>query len=290
VLFTYDPLSPAMLDRYRDVSLYRNRLQKFDLRTLAQSCSNFDDVVDPHSLDTTVAEFLAAGNAGAKSLLEKQVFPPFRSALSPGNTAKDMGSIFENARDSLKNTGGVALVLYDPVGIVQELNAWRNDAIEMNLPWLKGVNKEGISNERLYAVAEALDNIETAMRQGYIDNAAKDAESKIASAKLRAMRNTARFGVSFEDVAEVERRFDPEQARDRASKDAPEEAFKRYRLLLDMDAKSRMSSPELTSGRRRKWTSGRQTTWRGWSTTRSSMPWTSMTARMRFGGKPSWIR
>ncbi|RQS61569.1 hypothetical protein DID96_32695, partial [Burkholderia sp. Bp8963] len=242
LLFTYDPLSPAMVDRYRDVSLYRDRLQKFDLRTLAQTCSNFDDVVDPHSLDTTVAEFRAAGNPDAKQMLEKQAFPPFRNALAPGDAAKDMGSIYHNARDSLKGNGGVALVLYDAVGIVQELNAWRNDAIEINLPWLKAMDAEGISNERRHAVAEALDDIKLAMQKNYVETAVQDAATTLESAKYRARRNQARFGVSFENLEEQAQRHDPERVRARAAKESAH-AFDRYQDMLDWDgAKARVQT------------------------------------------------
>jgi len=234
LLFTYDPLSPAMVDRYRDVSLYRDRLQKFDLRTLAQTCSNFDDVVNPHSLDTTVAEFLATSNADAKKMLETQAFPPFRNALTPGDTAKDMGSIYNNARDSLKGNGGVALVLYDAVGIVQELNAWRNDAIEINRPWLQEKDKNGITNERRLVVANALDNIKTAMEKGYIENATKDAEAKLKSAKDRDLRFKARFGYNPENLQEIQAHYHPDRVQERAAKAAPD-AFKRYEDLLDWE-------------------------------------------------------
>jgi len=242
LLFTYDPLSPAMVDRYRDVSLYRDRLQKFDLRTLAQTCSNFDDVVNPHSLDTTVAEFRAAGNADAKKMLEKQAFPPFRNALTPGDSAKDMGSIYNNARDSLMGNGGVALVLYDAVGIVQELNAWRNDAIEINRPWLQEKDKDGISNERRLVVANALDNIKTAMQKGYIENATKDAEAKLKSAKDRDLRFKARFGYNPENLQEIQAHYHPDRVQERAAKAAPN-AFDRYQDMLDWNgAKKRVQT------------------------------------------------
>ncbi|MCU1731923.1 hypothetical protein NTG44_09415, partial [Pseudomonas sp. 20P_3.2_Bac4] len=110
---------------------YRDRLQKFDLRTLANSCGVFDDVITPSHVDSLVAEFRAVGDVAARAMLEKQAFPPFRSALAPGDVPRDMDSIYRNALERLMDGGGVAVVLDDPIGIVQELNAWRNDAIEM---------------------------------------------------------------------------------------------------------------------------------------------------------------
>lgn len=234
MLFSPDPLSPAMVDRYRDVAQYRNRLQKFDLRTLAQTCSNFDDVVDPHNLDTTVAEYLAGDNISAKTVLEKQTFPPFRSALNPGVSAEQISTIYKSTRDILKRDAGIAVVLYDAVGVVQELNAWRNDAIEINRPWLQLADSQGITNERRHAVASALDNIKAAMQQGYIENAAKDADAKLQSTKNRDLRMKARFGYNPENLKELEKHYDPEQVRLRAEKEAPH-AFDRYQALLDWD-------------------------------------------------------
>ncbi len=250
LLFTPDPLSPAMINRYRDVDRYRNRMQKFDLRTLAVSCGLFDDVIIPSNVDSTVAEFLAVGNDAATAMLENQAFPPFRSALTPVETVSEtdsktpqvMNSIYRNALDSLMGGGGVALVLDDPIGIVQELNAWRNDSVEMNIPWLKETNKEGITNERMHAVAGALDNIETAMRQGYIENAVKEAAEELREARQRDYFYKTRIGMGLENLKELEEKYDPEAVRKRASDDAPEEAFKRYRLLLNVKAKTHVQS------------------------------------------------
>ncbi len=241
LLFTPDPLSPDMLDRYRDISLYRNRLQTFDLRTLANSCGLFDDVVIPSNVASTVAEFLAADNAAAKALLEKQAFPPFRSALTPGEAPKSMGSIYQNALDSLMGGGGVALVLDDPIGIVQELNAWRNDAIEMNLPWLNTIDAQGLSNERKYVVAQALDDVKTAMQAGYVEKEVDKAAARLESAKYGHMRNTARFGTGFENLEAQKTRYDPERMRSQAEADK-EMAFKKYKDMLDWDAKTKIQT------------------------------------------------
>ncbi|WP_420210884.1 T6SS effector BTH_I2691 family protein [Burkholderia aenigmatica] len=234
ILFTPDPLSPAKVDRYRDVALYRNRLQKFDLRTLTQSCAHFEDVVNPQDLDTVVAELRVGNNAGAKRELESQAFPPFRSALKPGGSAEEVTAIYKSTRDTLKKNAGVAVVLYDPVGVVQELNAWRNDAIEINRSWLQLADEQGITNERRHAVAEALDNIKEAMQRGYIENAGLDAEAKLRRARDSDLRMKARFGFNPQDLKEMERRYDPARVRQRAEKEAPH-AFDRYQVLLDWD-------------------------------------------------------
>ncbi|MDF0729247.1 hypothetical protein P0Y43_00715 [Pseudomonas entomophila] len=241
LLFTPDPLSPAMVDRYRDLKRYRDRLQKFDLRTLANSCGLFDDAITPSNVDSTVAEFLATRNPVAKALLERQAFPPFRSALSPGESPKFIGSSYQNALDSLMGGGGVALVLHDPIGIVQELNAWRNDAIEMNLPWLKTLDAQGLTNERKYVVAQALDDVKAAMQAGYVEKAVDKAAARLESARYGHRRNTARFGIGFENMEEHEARYDPERVRTQAESEKTQ-AFKKYEDLLDWKAKTKIQS------------------------------------------------
>lgn len=243
LLFTPDPLSPEVLDRYRDVERYRNRMQKFDLRTLAISCGLFDDVIIPSSVDSTVAEFLAVGNDAATAMLENQAFPPFRSALTPGETVGEtdsktrqvMDSIYRNAQDSLMGGAGVALVLDDPIGIVQELNAWRNDAIEMHRPWLDTVDEHGLSNERKYVVAEALDDVEKAMQEGYVKKQVDEAAAKLQSAEYRRMRDAVR-GFSTQNYEEQRERYDPERVRTQAETDK-KRVFDEYKIKLDWPAK-----------------------------------------------------
>ncbi|MDU9390233.1 T6SS effector BTH_I2691 family protein [Pseudomonas sp. zfem002] len=236
LLFTPDPLSPDMLDRYLKVNRYRDLLQKFDLRTLANSCGVFDDVITPSQVDSIVAEFLATQDAAARTLLEKQAFPPFRSALAPGEAPRDMDSIYRNALDRMVDAGGVALVLDDPIGIVQELNAWRNDAVEINLPWLKTVDAQGISNERKYVVAEALDDVKAAMQQGYVENAVEAAERKVSYEKTYDMMNASRFGTRVGSPAEKGEHHDPERVLAQAES-GKAAAFDKYEAMLDWDAK-----------------------------------------------------
>lgn len=235
LLFTPDPLSGDMLERYLTISFYRDRLQKFDLCTLANSCGVFDDVITPSHVESLVAEFLGAGDAAAKTTLEKQAFPPFRSALAPGETSREMDSIYRNALDRLMSGGGVAIVLDDPIGIVQELNAWRNDAIEMNLPWLKAVDAQGISNERRYMVAEALDDVKAAMQQGYVEKAVDKAAQKLRDDRTRHMMN-ARFGSTYGKLDEQREEYDQVLVRQEAELEK-EAGFQKYEDMLDWKAK-----------------------------------------------------
>lgn len=240
LLFTPDPLSPDMLERYLEVNLYRDRLQKFDLRTLANSCGVFQDVITPSHVDSLVAEFLGVGDAAATATLERQAFPPFRSALAPGEAPREMTSIYRNALDRLMDGGGIAIVLDDPIGIVQELNAWRNDAIEMTLPWLHAVDAHGISNERRYVVAEALDDVKHAMQLGHVQKAVEKAESKLRDDRTRHMMNS-RVGGNFTPFDESREEYDPELARTRAESEK-ETIFQKYEDMLDWKGKAQIQA------------------------------------------------
>ena len=240
LLFTPDPLSPDMLERYLKVNLYRDRLQKFDLRTLANSCGVFPDVITPSHVENLVAEFICVGDTAAGATLEKQAFPPFRSALAPGEVPREMASIYRNALDRLMDGGGIAIVLDDPIGIVQELNAWRNDAIEMTLPWLHAVDAHGISNERRYVVAEALDDVKHAMQLGHVRKAVETAENKFRDDRTRHMMN-ARVGGNFTQFDETRAEYDPELARTRAESEK-DTVFQKYEDMLDWKGKAEIQA------------------------------------------------
>ena len=240
LLFTPDPLSRDMLDRYLEVNLDRESLQKFDLRTLANSCGIFPDAVTPSQVESVVAEFRAGDDAAAKALLEKQAFPPFRSAIAPGDSPRDMDTVYRNALDSLMEGRGVAVVLDDPIGIVQELNAWRNDSIEVMLPWLKTEDEHGISNERRYAVAEALDDVKNAMQLGYVEKAVEKAADKLRADRTQHLMNS-RFGATLGTLDEQSAEYDPEQVRSRAESEK-EFVFDKYEKMLDWKAKEQVQA------------------------------------------------
>ncbi|UZM15396.1 hypothetical protein LZV00_06455 [Pseudomonas kielensis] len=70
---------------------------------------------------------------------------------------------------------GFAVVLDDPLGVTQELNAWRNQSAEVLQAFMDHVDSEGISNQRKHSIAFALDNLKTTLaeqaRQRYVSHA-----------------------------------------------------------------------------------------------------------------------
>ncbi len=228
-LFSRDPLSPITLARYRDTNVLRSRLQKFDLRGLVQGCSNYYDVLAPDEIPARVAEYLASSIPPARDTLEDQPFPPFRSGLNPGFGPADMGSILASVHRELSADQGFAFVLEDAIGVAQELNAWRNDAVEKMRPWLETKDHEGISNERRYAVAQALDNVKAGMQEGRLARATERGERLVEQvAKINAGSTP---GSPLTDLYHL---YTPERAQAIAAKESLI-AFDRYQKLLDWD-------------------------------------------------------
>lgn len=153
LLFTPDPLTERMLDRIRDTPSLRNKLQAFDIRQIAMSCSFAPDVLTDTSLDFTVADYLAQGDQQLGDTLARQLFsnPDYEH---PGHhAAANLAATATHAR-------GAAVVLHDPIGITQQLNAWRNEAVEALQGYLKqSTGKKGIDNEREVLVAQAFDDV-----------------------------------------------------------------------------------------------------------------------------------
>ena len=153
LLFTPDLLTERMLNTLRDTESLRNKLQAFDIKDIANSCSFASDVLDMSSPDIGVAESIAAANVHLAPALASQLHsnPDYHHA--PQLIASDLKATVTRAR-------GAAIVLHDPIGITQQLNAWRNEAVEKLKDYLSrgGANK-GISNERKVLVAQAFEDV-----------------------------------------------------------------------------------------------------------------------------------
>ncbi len=153
LLFTPDPLTERMLDKLRDTDALRNKLQAFDIREIAKSCSFAADVLDTATPASSVAEDIAAANKHLAPVLANQLYADPDYHHAPQLIASDLKETRTRAR-------GAAIVLHDPIGITQQLNAWRNEAVEKLRDHLnKGAANKGISNERKILVAQAFEDV-----------------------------------------------------------------------------------------------------------------------------------
>uniref|UniRef100_UPI00155EB605 T6SS effector BTH_I2691 family protein n=1 Tax=Pseudomonas sp. Irchel s3h17 TaxID=2009182 RepID=UPI00155EB605 len=164
LLFTPDLLTPRMLAEIRSQKRLRDTLRQLDIRQLIQSCHYSEHVLTVEQLESVVADNAVA----LATALAGQLFPP-----PSGFPVLDL-MVSRLAPDTL-SAQGFAVVLDDPIGITQELNAWRNAAAGALDAFMQDTDSEGISNQRKHTIAFALDNLKTTLaeqaEQGYTAHA-----------------------------------------------------------------------------------------------------------------------
>ncbi|SEK54702.1 T6SS effector BTH_I2691 family protein, partial [Pseudomonas agarici] len=197
-LYTPDPLSNAKLDEYRDSAaslvaegkmqwfspadwVSGHRQQPFSLESGALAHS----VVEYQALGITATKtaqeaaptHLAGRSPGLLNALNQQAFPPLCApdALDSGGLMAAQLRL-ETLRDTLESEQGAVLVLRDAIGVTQELNAWRNAALEGAQPWLNE-EQDGASNHWRVQVALRLKDV----REGIQEHRIKQADERIDS-------------------------------------------------------------------------------------------------------------
>ncbi|WP_043200225.1 T6SS effector BTH_I2691 family protein, partial [Pseudomonas putida] len=156
-LFSPSPLTPHMLDNYRLLDdEYRSSLPAIDIARFIQPS---DAPPQPHVLKHDqlgwVADFKAQNNADLQALLDLQ---PFNNdqIVSPHASRQALAPLVNQSKPR-----GAAIVIEDAIGITQELNAWRNAAVDdVKTKWLERTVEPGVDNERKLLVAQSFLEIE----------------------------------------------------------------------------------------------------------------------------------
>ncbi|MDH0650267.1 hypothetical protein N5D31_26060, partial [Pseudomonas sp. GD03867] len=157
-LFSPTPLTPRMLDNYRLLDdEYRSSLPAIDIQRFIQPA---DAPPQPHVLKHDqldwVADFRARYDPQLQALLDQQ---PFNSAQIVSFQATYQALA---PRSGQSKPRGAAIVIEDALGITQELNAWRNAAIDdVRTQWLQRTVEPGVDNERKLLVAQSFLEVET---------------------------------------------------------------------------------------------------------------------------------
>ncbi|SCK08586.1 T6SS effector BTH_I2691 family protein [Vogesella sp. LIG4] len=168
VLFLPDPLTKAALLKIESDSKLHGMLQSFQAKAVAQP-----HAVTPAELAGTVAEFRSLQGDGRK------LAPRFNDHLHPffgqdvdlvKNQPYPYTGRLKNLQTELVNKKGLAIVLHDPLGIVQELNNWRNASINRLSKQMQATTPfyGTYRNEQLMAVITGVDKAEEQIRQGAI--------------------------------------------------------------------------------------------------------------------------
>lgn len=156
-LFSPSPLTPRMLDNYRLLEdEYRSSLPAIDIARFIQPS---DAPPQPHVLKhdqlSWVADFKAQGDTDLQALLDLQ---PFNNdqIVSPHASRQALAPLMNQTKPR-----GAAIVIEDAIGITQELNAWRNAAVDdVKTRWLERTVEPGVDNERKLLVAQSFLEIE----------------------------------------------------------------------------------------------------------------------------------
>ena len=156
-LFSPSPLTPRMLDNYRLLDdEYRSSLPAIDIARFIQPS---DAPPQPHVLKhdqlNWVADFKAQHDTDLQALLDLQ---PFNNdqIVSPHASRQALAPLVNQSKPR-----GAAIVIEDAIGTTQELNAWRNAAVDdVKTRWLERTVEPGVDNERKLLVAQSFLEIE----------------------------------------------------------------------------------------------------------------------------------
>ncbi len=232
-LYTPDSLSEAKLDEYEQSAaafsnegkmqhfspadwVNGNRHQPFSLESqaLAQWVLEYKALGITATAETQDAlpTQLAARSPALLNALNQQAYPP----LCPSG-AVDSARLTSSylrlvaLRDALERDQGAALVLRDAIGVTQELNAWRNAALEGAEPWLNE-EQDGATNHWRVQVALRLKDV----REGILEHRIKKADESIDDWAYTSHTEDTLQG-TFPDTNKAEREDYIIRARDRAS-------------------------------------------------------------------------
>lgn len=187
-LFTPDPLSAARLDDYRnhaETHAAAGRMQTFSPQQWVAGARGLDHTLQADELAIHALEHVAVGRAPALSpvppaplsltaALDLQPWPALRDPLEAPGVVSPLSfeaTRLHKAQQVLSDAAGPTLVLHDPIGITQSLNAWRNVAWQALQPWLLEEDEHGASNEWKLLVATEFKDVREGIEQHRIEMA-----------------------------------------------------------------------------------------------------------------------
>lgn len=193
-LFTPDPLSNSKEQELLSTAeelLSTGALQGFSPQRWVNQRQSDQYMLSPATISYFVLEYMVASQIAGYSIgqvpmiraLDEQPFPALCDSqdppLPPAFTADQLGPFYQSRlnaslpvlRESvelLRSQDGVGIALQDPIGITQELNAWRNRAMEGLEEWMHTVDKFGVDNQWKYLAARQYADIREGLLSGRI--------------------------------------------------------------------------------------------------------------------------
>jgi len=213
LLYCTDPLTEEKLEEYKkNASAYvaEGKLQVIHPKEWVGGHAVQPHMIAPDTLAKHVLEYqLYDLHAGGKDIfntayaeaLKDQLFPPLVYTESSPTSKTDKTKAptlpaqfkrLDRIRTKMIRDKGVGVVLFDPIGITQELNNFRNDAFTRIDTFLKQTDKMGVSNERKLIVYNKIEEVQEALASGMLNKEKNDdqewqeeLERQLASARDR---------------------------------------------------------------------------------------------------------
>lgn len=255
-LFTPSPITMSKLEEYKKDPMdmvKKGKMQIFNPKawlagTTKQPHAMLADETHKHTTEWILHNQGAQEwNSPLSRSLKNNLFRPAPSAY-PGlgkNDNKPVADRLQPLYLNMRARGAASFVIYDHIGITQELNDFRNDALQPIEQLLKKKDSEGIDNQRKLEVAQAIEDI----KSGFLKHGIGVAQKQIAALDARRMpdigENTAEQLRSMGRIQEAEK-VEEDVRRHRAIReanrkkilsgaDAESEWNNKYAKLLDMD-------------------------------------------------------
>lgn len=179
-LFTPSALTPAKLKDYKEnAAAYaaQGKMQHFRPKAWLAKTTNQPHTLLADELHKNVIEYVlyhqqkGAHASPLGKAMGQQLFPAHTMAYTgePANDKGEFPGTLGNIHTTLKRNGGAVLVVNDHIGITQELNDFRNAALDELRPWLqKNHPKTGVTHERMLSVSGAIADVRSSLEQGKI--------------------------------------------------------------------------------------------------------------------------
>jgi hypothetical protein len=260
LLFTPSPMTEAKLKEYKDNAdsyVGKGKMQAFDPKAWAKAGSKGQEhSLKPELIGQHVVEWLlfkqckeASGSPLGKAMAQ-QLFSASSSAyagLPPSAPDKPAPGRLGVLLHKLKEKEGAAFVLHDHIGITQELNDYRNAALEPINAFLVSKDKLQIPNQRKLEVSQAIEDIKKGILENLViaDKATLDSYREFAEFQeqrrldqVQILRQTGREEQAKALEADIARSRKVRQenynkALENSKKNAPEIWAKKYEPRLD---------------------------------------------------------
>lgn len=198
LLFAPSAMTIAKLDDYKakaDSKVDAGKMQVFDPKGWATNQTAQKHSISAQEVGSHVVEFLLykQGAAALQSDLGKgmlsQLFPPIDAAFAgmpaPSADSSAPGRLGQ-LEHKMKKTKAAAFVMHDHIGITQELNDYRNAALEGIEHYLAATDEYGATNLHRLQVYEAIEEVRVGFEQGIV----KDTKDFLELQRLSSVRRS----------------------------------------------------------------------------------------------------